>query len=163
MGLRSSHFSVALPLALFLASAPLSAQDQPAVGAWRVVADPLAGWHAFGPVMFSVTAVVGVGTGTVDVPETGTDFLLAAIEPGVKAGRASIMYAHWWGFQGGLIARGTLLRFWKDDPARSWLGGELEWVISVLPIGIRVGAFRPTRQVSGPGKTLWLADLSVMY
>lgn len=144
-------------------SAPAGAQAPRAVGSWRPVADPTAGWHALGPVLFSVTAVAGFGTGDVQIPEPGTNFLMVGVEPGIRAGRASLIYAHWWGFQGGLIARGSWLQFWSGDPKRTYVGGEIEWVISILPIGVRVGAFRPTNDDAGPRKTLWLADLSVMY
>jgi len=146
-----------------VAVARADAQAPRAVGTWRAVADPTAGWHALGPVLFSVTAVAGIGTGDVQIPEPGTNFLMAGIEPGIRAGRASLIYAHWWGFQGGLIARASWLRFWSGTPTRTYVGGEVEWVISVLPIGVRVGAFRPTNDEAGPKKTLWLADLSVMY
>jgi hypothetical protein len=53
------------------------------------------------------------------------------------------------------------LRFWTGN--RTYIGGEAQWVISVLPLGVRVGAFRPTSDTPGARKTLWLADLSVMY
>jgi hypothetical protein len=152
-------------LALALVSAAPAAAQRPArtVGQWRAVMDPTAGWHAFGPVMLSITAVAGFGTGDLAYPEPGSQFLLLAAEPGIRGGRASLVYSRWMGFQGGIIARGSVLRFWSDDPGRIWMGGELQWVISVLPLGVRVGAFRPTNEDAGPGKTLWLADLSVMY
>lgn len=152
-------------LLLALAASPaqlLAAQAPRAPGSWRPVADPTAGWHAFGPVMFSATAVAGVGTGDLQFPEPGTNFVLAAVEPGVRGGRASLVFAHWWGFQGGLITRASVLRFWRGTPKRTYVGGELEWVISLLPVGVRIGAFRPTGE-AGPRKTLLLADLSVMY
>jgi putative ABC transport system permease protein len=38
-----------------------------------------------------------------------------------------------------------------------------QWGFKVLPIGVRVGAFRPTNEDAGARKTLWLVDLSVMY
>jgi len=113
--------------------------------------------------MLSVTAVAGFGTGDLTTPEPGSNFLLAALEPGIYGGRASLILAHWWGFEGGLVARGSALRFWRGTPRRTYLGAELQWVISLLPVGIRVGAFRPTHDVSGPRKILWLADLSLMY
>jgi hypothetical protein len=151
-------------LALLVVPTVVPAQRQPPpVGAWRPVGKPVAGWHAFGPVLLSVTAVAGMGTGDLSFPEPGTNFILAAIEPGIRAGRASLLYAHWMGFQGGIITRATGLRFWSDTPTRTYLGLEAEWVISVLPIGIRVGAFRPTSERAGPRTTLWLADLAVMY
>jgi len=46
---------------------------------------------------------------------------------------------------------------------RTYLGGEFQYVVSVLPIGIRIGAFKPTTDTPGAKKTLWLADLSLMY
>jgi hypothetical protein len=147
---------------LLIATAANGQQVRP-VGSWRPVANPLAGWHALGPVLLSVTAVAGFGTGSLNVPEPRTTFVLAAIEPGIHAGRASLAFAHWRGFQGGAVLRATALRFWSGSPRRSYLGGEAQYVISVLPIGIRVGAFRPTGDTAGPRKTLWLADLSVMY
>lgn len=139
-----------------------SAQQRP-VGSWRPVANPLAGWHALGPVLLSVTAVAGFGTGDLNTPEPRTTFVLAAVEPGIHAGRASLAVAHWLRFEGGAVLRATALRFWSGSPRRTYVGGEAQWVISVLPIGIRVGAFRPTGNTAGPRKTLWLADLSVMY
>ena len=137
------------------------AQETKPVGAWRPVANPLAGWHALGPVLLSVTAVAGFGTGNLNVPEPGTTFVLAAVEPGIHAGRMSLAVAHWRRWEGGAILRATALKFWTGK--RTYMGGEAQWVISVLPLGIRVGAFRPTRDTPGPRKTLWLADLSVMY
>jgi hypothetical protein len=143
--------------------APAGAQQSRPVGAWRAVANPLAGWHALGPVLLSVTAVAGVGTGTLNEPEPGTTFVLAAIEPGIHAGRASLALAHWLRWEGGGILRATALRFWSGSPTRSYLGIEAQWVISVLPLGVRVGAFRPSASTDPSRKTLWLADLSVMY
>ena len=138
------------------------AQQAKPVGAWRPVANPLAGYHALGPVLLSITAVAGFGTGDLNVPEPRSTFVLAAIEPGIHAGRASLIFSHWLGFAGGGILRATALRFW-DSPKRAYVGGEAQYVISVLPIGIRVGAFRPTTATLGTRKILWLADLSVMY
>jgi hypothetical protein len=131
-------------------------------GAWRPVADPIAGWHALGPVLLSVTAVAGFGTGDLNVPAPGSKFVLAAVEPGIQAGRLSLLFAYWGRWEGGGILRGTALRFWSGSPTRTYLGVEASWIISVLPIGIRVGAFKPTGETQGT-KTLWLADLSVMY
>lgn len=145
-----------------LLAASAGAQSRP-VGAWRPVANPLAGWHALGPVLLSVTAVAGLGTGDLNIPEPGTNFILLAVEPGVYAGRASLVLARWFRFEGGAVLRASALRFWSGSPKRAYLGGEAQWVISVLPIGIRVGAFKPTGTTAGPRKILWLADLSVMY
>ena len=131
-------------------------------GAWRPVADPIAGWHALGPVLLSVTAVAGFGTGDLNVPAPGSTFVLAAVEPGIQAGRLSLLLAYWGRWEGGGILRATALRFWSGSPTRTYLGVEASWIISVLPIGIRVGAFKPTGETQGT-KTLWLADLSVMY
>ena len=150
-------------LSLLVLSTSASAQQPRAAGAWRPVADPLAGWHALGPVLLSVTAVAGYGTGDLKVPEPRSTFILAAIEPGIFAGRASLIFAHWLRWEGGAILRATALRFWEGSPKRTYLGAEAQWVISVLPLGVRVGAFRPTGATPGPRKTLWLADLSVMY
>ncbi len=150
-----------LSLLAFVTNA--GAQQPRAAGAWRPVADPVAGWHALGPVLLSVTAVAGFGTGDLNVPEPRSTFVLAAIEPGIFAGRASLIYAHWLRWEGGAVLRATALRFWEGSPKRTYFGGEAQWVISVLPLGIRVGAFRPTSATPGPRKTLWLADLSVMY
>jgi hypothetical protein len=143
-----------------LSSTAYAQQAKPA-GAWRPVANPLAGWHALGPVLLSVTAVAGFGTGDLNTPEPRSTFVLAAVEPGIHAGRASLAVAHWLRWEGGGILRATALRFWSGD--RTYLGGEAQWVVSVLPLGIRIGAFRPTADTPGPRKTLWLADLSVMY
>lgn len=137
------------------------AQQAKPPGTWRPVANPLAGWHALGPVLLSVTAVAGFGTGDLNVPEPRSTFVLAAVEPGIHAGRVSLAVAHWLRWEGGGILRATALRFWTGD--RTYVGGEAQWVISVLPLGVRVGAFRPTANTPGPRKTLWLADLSVMY
>lgn len=147
---------------LFVNTAVAAQQPSPA-GAWRPVANPLAGWHALGPVLLSVTAVAGFGTGTLNTPEPRSTFVLAAVEPGIHAGRASLMVAHWLRWEGGGILRATALRFWSGSPKRTYVGAEAQWVISVLPLGVRVGAFRPTGNTAGPRKTLWLADLSVMY
>ena len=144
-----------------LLSRAVEAQQAKPVGAWRPVANPLAGWHALGPVLLSVTAVAGFGTGDLNVPEPRTTFVFAAVEPGIHAGRISLAAAHWLRWEGGGILRATALRFWSGK--RTYIGGEAQWVISVLPLGVRVGAFRPTTDTPGPRKTLWLADLSVMY
>jgi hypothetical protein len=160
---RPSTRIVLLGLAGLLTASGAHAQAPRAVGTWRPVADPTAGWHALGPVWLSVTAVAGFGTGDLNIPEPGTNFVLAALEPGLRGGRASLIFAHWWGFEGGLIARGSVLRFWRGTPARTYTGVELQWVISLLPVGFRIGAFTPTNADAGPKKTLWLADLSVMY
>jgi len=153
---------IALTSTLLLLAAQAHAQQAKPVGAWRPVANPIAGWHALGPVLLSVSAVAGFGTGTLNVPEPGTTFVLAAIEPGIHGGRASLAVAHWLSFAGGGILRATALRFWSGSPERTYLGIEGQWVIFVLPIGLRVGAFKPTGDTQGQ-KTLWLADLSVMY
>ena len=145
---------------MLTASAAAQVPERP-VGTWRPVANPLAGWHALGPVLLSVTGVAGFGTGTLNIPEPNTSFVLAAVEPGIHAGRASLIYARWFRFEGAAIVRATALRFWSGS--RTYFGGEAQYVISVLPIGIRVGAFRPTAGTPGPRKTLWLADLSIMY
>lgn len=146
----------------FVVSTGAGAQQARPVGTWRPVANPLAGWHALGPVLLSVTAVAGFGTGDLNIPEPGSTFVLAALEPGIHAGRASLVFARWLRWEGGGILRATALRFW-DSPKRAYIGGEAQWVISVLPLGVRVGAFRPTGDTGVPRKTLWLADLSVMY
>lgn len=158
----STHLT-ALGLGCLLTAGTAGAQGVRPVGSWRPVANPLAGWHALGPVLLSVTAVAGIGTGDLNVPEPGTTFVLAAAEPGIHAGRISLAMAHWLRFEGGLVLRATALRFWSGSPRRTYLGGEAQWVISVLPIGLRIGAFKPTGDTAGPRKTLWLADLSVMY
>lgn len=158
---RIVPLTAAIGLLLFTVDA--RAQRARPAGSWRPVANPLAGWHALGPVLLSVTAVAGFGTGDLNVPEPRTTFVLAAVEPGIHAGRASLILAHWLRFEGGAVLRATALRFWAGSPRRTYLGGEAQWVISVLPIGIRVGAFRPTGETAGSRKTLWLADLSVMY
>src|SRR6185503_4114810 len=142
-------------------STTAAAQEAKPVGAWRPVANPIAGWHALGPVLLSVAAVAGFGTGDLNVPEPGTTFVLAAVEPGIFAGRVSLVAARWLRWEGGGILRATALRFWTGN--RTYIGGEAQWVISVLPLGVRVGAFRPIGDTPGPRKTLWLADLSVMY
>lgn len=150
-------------LAAWLATPATVGAQQPTrpVGAWRPVANPLAGWHALGPVLLSVTAVAGFGTGDLNIPEPGSVFVLAAVEPGIHGGRGSLAVARWLGFQGGAIVRATALRFWSGD--RTYLGGEFQYVVSVLPLGIRIGAFKPTSDTPGARKTLWLADLSLMY
>jgi hypothetical protein len=154
---------VAVISGLLLITAGARAQQARPVGAWRPVANPLAGWHALGPVLLSVTAVAGFGTGDLNTPEPRTTFVLLAAEPGIHAGRASLVLAHWLRFEGGAVLRATALRFWAGSPKRTYIGGEAQWVISVLPLGVRVGAFRPTGDAAAPRKTLWLADLSVMY
>ena len=102
---------IALTSTFLLLAAPAHAHAQQAkpVGAWRPVANPIAGWHALGPVLLSVSAVAGFGTGTLNVPEPGTTFVLAAIEPGIHAGRVSLAVAHWLRFEGGGILRATAL------------------------------------------------------
>lgn len=153
----------ALAVGCLLTVDTAGAQAATPVGSWRPVGNPLAGWHALGPVLLSVTAVAGIGTGDLNVPEPGTTFVLAAVEPGIHAGRMSLAMAHWLRFEGGMVLRATALRFWSGSPKRTYLGGEAQWIVSVLPIGVRIGAFRPTGDTPGPRKTLWLADLSVMY
>lgn len=148
---------------LLLIGARAEGQQATASGSWRPVANPVAGWHALGPVLLSVTAVAGYGTGDLNTPEPNSKFILAAIEPGIHAGRASLAMAYWRRWEGGLVLRATALRFWEGTPRRSYFGGEAQWVISVLPLGVRIGAFRPTGDSATPKKTLWLADLSVMY
>jgi hypothetical protein len=152
---------MALSFGALISATAGAQQATPPVGTWRPVADPLAGWHALGPVLLSVTALAGFGTGTLDVPEPRTTFVFAAIEPGIHAGRASLAVAHFLRWEGGGILRATALRFWTGS--RTYIGGEAQWVISVLPLGVRVGAFRPIGDTPGKRKTLWLADLSVMY
>lgn len=147
---------------LVMGRAAMAQQSSKPDGAWRPVADPIAGWHALGPVLLSVTAVAGYGTGDLNVPAPGSTFILAAVEPGIQGGRASLLFAKWLRWEGGGILRATALRFWSGSPTRTYLGAEAQWIISVLPIGVRVGAFRPTRETQGT-KTLWLADLSIMY
>jgi len=161
--MQSFYCRATAVLGALLVATNAGAQPARPVGSWRPVANPIAGWHALGPVLLSVTAVAGFGTGNLSVPEPRTTFILAAVEPGIHAGRASVAVAHWLRFEGGAVLRATALRFWSGSPKRTYLGGEAQWVISVLPIGIRVGAFRPTGDTAGPRKTLWLADLSVMY
>jgi hypothetical protein len=137
------------------------AQQARPAGAWRPVAAPIAGWHALGPVLLSVTAVAGYGTGTLKEPEPGSTFILAAVEPGIQGGRLSLLYAKWLRWEGGGILRASALRFWSGSPTRTYFGAEAQWVISVLPLGVRVGAFKPTGDTGG--NTLWLADLSIWY
>ncbi len=157
--------SLLLPVLLAFPLVTVSSRAQAArpAGEWRPVGNALAGWHALGPVLLSVTAVAGYGTGDLNLPEPGTNFLLVALEPGVRGGRASLAWAHWMGFKGGAVLRASALRYWTGSPKRTYAGGEAQWVISVLPIGVRIGAFRPTGSTPGPRRTLWLADLSVMY
>src|SRR3970282_2040299 len=100
-------------LGCLLAAGTARAQQVRPVGSWRPVANPLAGWHALGPVLLSVTAVAGVRTGDLNVPEPGPTFILAAVEPGIHAGRVSLALAYWLGFKGGMVLRGTALRFWS--------------------------------------------------
>ncbi|HEX6313625.1 MAG TPA: hypothetical protein VFZ73_02150 [Gemmatimonadaceae bacterium] len=152
---------LAATLSCLLVSGVAEGQETRPVGAWRPVANPIAGWHALGPVLLSVTAVAGFGTGNLNIPEPRSTFVLAAVEPGIHAGRASLIFAHWLRWEGGAVLRASALRFWSGN--RTYLGGEAQWVISVLPLGVRIGAFRPTADTPGPRKTLWLADLSVMY
>jgi hypothetical protein len=147
---------------LVLGRAALGQQAAKPDGVWRPVGDPIAGWHALGPVLLSVTAVAGFGTGDLNIPAPGSTFVLAAVEPGIQAGRLSLLFAKWLRWEGGGILRATALRFWSGSPTRTYLGAEAQWIISVLPLGIRVGAFKPTGETQGT-KTLWLADLSVMY
>lgn len=145
-------------------TAPAAAQAAIPDGKWRVVASPVAGWHFFGPVRASVTAVVGVGTGELAIPAPGSRFLLLVAEPGLRGGRVSLAGVQWGRWVGGLVARGTLLRFWAGAPHRTYVGGELQWIVSVLPLGVRIGGFRPQRaDASGARQTLWMADLSIMY
>ena len=119
------HWRSALAaLACLLLVAPVNAQQARPVGAWRPVANPIAGWHALGPVLLSVTAVAGFGTGDLNVPEPGSTFVLAAIEPGIHGGRVSLALAHWLRFEGGGILRATALRFWSGSPTRTYLGVE---------------------------------------
>jgi hypothetical protein len=66
------------------------------------------------------------------------------------------------GLKGGFVGRGTFLRLWDRPPYLNYAGAELQWIISVIPLGVRVGAFRP---VSGTGvrRLWWMMDMSVMY
>src|SRR5262245_12785457 len=93
----------AIALAILVCSPVTSAQSAKPAGAWRPVANPLAGWHALGPVLLSVTAVAGFGTGDLNTPEPRSTFVLAALEPGIHAGRASLILAHWLRWEGGGI------------------------------------------------------------
>lgn len=145
------------------AAAPAQAPER-RDGAWRIVGDPVAGWHFFGPVRASVSGALGVGTGDLSIPAPGSRFVLAIAEPGLRGGRLSLAYVQWGGFNGGLVARATALRFWGGTPHRTFYGAELQYVVSVLPLGVRVGAFRPAPGMAErPRGVLWLADLSVMY
>lgn len=140
-----------------------SAQQRPD-GEWRVVASPLAGWHFFGPVRASFSAVVGLSDGDLQIPAAHGQSVLLIAEPGWRGGRLSLAYTKWFAVKGGLIGRATALRFWGGENDRTYYGGELQWIISILPLGVRVGAFRPAREsADGRRRTLWLADLSVMY
>jgi hypothetical protein len=144
---------------------PARAQEPsgPQQGEWRFVASPLAGWHFFGPVRASVTAVVGAGTSDLMIPGMRSRFLLLMAEPGLRGGRLSLGAAQFIGWSGGLIARGTVLRFWGGAPHRTYYGAELQWIVSILPIGVRVGAFRPARDEGDGRDILWMADFSVNY
>lgn len=135
----------------------------PEQGAWRLVGAPVAGWHFLGPVRASVSAVLGAGTGELAIPAPGSRFVLAIAEPGLRGGRLSLAYSQWGGFTGGVVARATVLRFWAGAPHRTYHGVEAQWVISVLPLGIRVGAFRPAERTGDGRRVLWMADLSLMY
>jgi hypothetical protein len=143
---------------------PASAGAQrtpPPAGAWRFVVDPMAGFHFFGPIRASLSAFVGIGNGDPDAPEVDSRFVLAIAEPGWKGGRISLAYVQWYGLKGGLIGRVSALRFWDRPPEGDYIGAEVQWIIAVQPLGVRVGAFRPA---SGTGRRLrWLVDLSVMY
>ncbi|HSA55040.1 MAG TPA: hypothetical protein VLE53_05015 [Gemmatimonadaceae bacterium] len=145
-------------------SANSAAQEAIPEGKWRFVASPIAGWHFFGPVRASVSAVAGAGTSDLAIPAPGSVFALLIAEPGLRGGRASLAGALWGRWAGGIVARGTVLRFWAGAPHRTYVGGELQWIISVLPLGVRVGAFRPREaDASGARQTLWMADLSINY
>lgn len=133
-----------------------------AEGSWRFVADPFAGLHFFGSVRASVSAVAGVGNGDLDVPDPSSRFLLAVAEPGWRGGRLSLAFVQWFGLKGALMARTSLLRFWDNRAPGTLAGAELQWIISVLPLGVRLGAFRPLRE-GATRQLLWLADFSVMY
>lgn len=153
---------------LLLWASALSAIPQSAVGqrptvredAWRFVLDPFAGLHIFGPVRLSVTAVAGVGNGDLDTPGVSSRFFLAIAEPGWEAGRVSLAYAQWMGLRGALILRATALRYWEGRDAA---GGELQWIVSVLPLGVRLGLFRYREPRPGVRRSFLLADLAVMY
>lgn len=161
---RIAQVLLAVLGALATTRVPAGAQEAIADGTWRFVAAPVAGWHFFGPVRASVTALIGAGTGDLSIPAPGSKFLLLIAEPGLRGGRASLAGALWGRWSGGLVARGSVLRFWGGAPHRTYVGGELQWIVSVLPLGVRVGAFRPQRaDASGARRTLWMADLSIMY
>ena len=132
-------------------------------GKWRVVAAPNAGYHLLGPVRISLTAALGIGNAPLSEPGANSAYVLAFAEPGWRAGRLSLGYAHWYRLKGALIWRATMLQFWDGAPHRRYAGGELQWVISVLPLGVRIGAYKPTDSDRGPRRLLWLADMSVMY
>lgn len=151
-------------IAIVVPSTAVHGQDSTSRdGAWRVVAAPNAGYHLFGPVRISLTAALGIGNAPLSEPAANSSYVLAFVEPGWRAGRLSLGYARWFRWKGALIARASLLQFWDGAPHRRYAGGELQWVISVLPLGVRVGAFRPTDSARGPRRVLWLADMSVMY
>jgi hypothetical protein len=151
--------------ALGAVPAPAHAQEPsgPQEGDWRFVASPLAGWHFFGPVRASVTAVLGAGTSALMIPGMRSRFVLLMAEPGLRGGRLSLGVAQYIGWSGGLVARGTILRFWEGAPHRTYYGAELQWIVSILPIGVRVGAFRPVRNEGEARDLLWMADFSVNY
>lgn len=157
--------AAAVLLAFLVTTAPvLGAQESGhREGEWRFVASPLAGWHFFGPVRASFSAVAGVSDGELQVPAAYGRSVLLIAEPGLRGGRLSAAFTQWFAAKGGVIARATALRFWAGAPHRTYYGGELQWIISVLPLGVRVGAFRPARAEGVERRTLWMADLSVMY
>ena len=79
--------------------------------------NPIAGWHALGPVLLSVTAVAGFGTG--DAQRTGTGNAPSSwrrSNPASTAAALSLLLAHWLRCEGGGILRATALRFWSGSP-----------------------------------------------
>jgi hypothetical protein len=143
---------------LIFAKENARAQRQPPPdGVWRIVADPFAGLHFFGPTRLSLTSFVGVGNGNPDTPAVDSKFFLLMAEPGWGASRVSLAYVRWMGLRGALLFRATALRYWDNRKAA---GGEVQWIVSILPLGARLGLFR---SLGRERHDYLVADLALMY
>ena len=93
-------------------------------------------------------AIVSVGMGAVyaDVGDFVGPFI--SIEPGLRAGRASIGYSLVTGnLTAGTMVRGSFLRRYRGRSQGNYVGFEAQYVVALL--GPRFGVFRSTRKGGG--------------
>ncbi len=122
-----------------------------------VMAQRLAGGlHIGGPIRASIAGGVMFVDPHADEPRG----FFALVEPGLRGGRLSLGYEVSKGNLGSYASlRASLLRTWKAEPVKDYVGGEL-MVLPLFAIGGRLGAFVPT---NGSQRVLWMADVSLGF